>query len=57
MVSHELSHLQITENTWFICTLLFSVVALVISYVKPYKEWYMNLIDTVLLSLLAMFSS
>ena len=55
MVSHELSHLQITENTWFICTLLFSVVALVISYVKPYKEWYMNLVDTVLLSLLAMF--
>ena len=55
IASHELSHLQITENTWFICAILFSVVALVISYVKPYKEWYMNLIDTVLLSLLAFF--
>lgn len=55
MASHELSHLQITENTWFLCAILFSVVALVISYVKPYKEWYMNLVNTVLLSLLAFF--
>ena len=36
MASQELSHLQITENTWFICAILFSVVAFVISYVKPY---------------------
>lgn len=55
MASQELSHLQITENTWFICAILFSVVALVISYVKPYKKWYMNLVDTILLSLLALF--
>ena len=55
MASYELSHLQITENTWFICTILFSVVALIISYVKPYKKWYMNLVDTLLLSLLASF--
>ena len=57
MASQELSHLQIAaaENTWFICAILFSVVALVISYVKPYKKWYMNLVDTILLSLLALF--
>ena len=55
MASHELRHTQLTENTWFFCTVLFSIAALVISYLKPYKKWYMNLMDTLLLSFLALF--
>ena len=53
VASHELQLTQLTENSWFFRTLLFSTTALVLSYIQPYKKWYMNLIDTLLLSLLA----
>ena len=53
VASHELQLTQLTENSWFFRTLLFSTAALVLSYIQPYKKWYMNLIDTLLLSLLA----
>ena len=53
IASHQLYHIKLTENTWFFRTILFSISALVIGYFKPYKKWYMNLIDTLLHSLLA----
>ena len=56
MVSHELQLIKLRENTWFFRTLIMAVVALVFSFMKPYKKWYMNLIDTLLLSLLAFLS-
>jgi hypothetical protein len=56
MASHELQLIKLRENSWFFRTFLLCVVALVFSYVKPYKKWYMNLIDTLLLSLLAYLS-
>ena len=56
MASHELQLVNLRENTWFFRTSLFSAVALLFSYIKPYKKWYMNLTDTLLLSLLAYLS-
>ena len=56
MISHELQLVNLRENTWLFRTLIFSIVTLVYSYIKPYKKWYMNLIDILLLSLLAFLS-
>ena len=53
IASHELQLIKLRENSWFYRTFILCSIALVISYIKPYKKWYMNLIDTLLLSLLA----
>ena len=53
IASHQLYHIQLTEITWIFRTILFTVSALLIGYLKPFKKWYMNFIDTLILSLLA----
>ena len=56
IASHELQLTKLRENSWFYRTFILCAIALVFSYIKPYKKWYMNLIDTLLLSLLAYLS-
>ena len=43
-----------SNNTWFLAIFLFVSVSLLISFVKPYKTTYINLLDTLLLALLSL---
>ena len=40
-------------NLWIYCVLIFLSSALIISLIQPYKKTYMNVVDTLLLALLA----
>ena len=44
----------VSSNTWFFAIVLFSSISILISFVKPYKKTYMNLVDTLLLALLSL---
>ena len=51
---HQLHELHVSEHMWFFAIVLFASVSILIAYAKPYKEPYMNLLDTLLLAHLAL---
>ena len=53
MVLYMVRVFRYSTHVWCFAIILFGGVAILIAYVKPYKKIYMNLMDTLLLALIA----
>ena len=56
MAMYVLRTTHVSNNMWIYTVVLFASVAILTAYVKPYKKTYMNVCDTLLLSLMALIS-
>lgn len=53
LVIYMIRTFRFSTHMWFFAIVLFGGVAMLIAFVKPYKKTYMNLVDTLLLALVA----
>ena len=53
MVIYFVRAFYCSTHVWFFPTILFGGIAVLIAFIKPYKKTYMNLMDTLLLALIA----
>ena len=47
------SHMRLLSSSFSVASLIFIAAAMLVSLIRPYKRMYMNVLDTLLLSLLA----
>ena len=50
LVLHLLRQLHISHHTWFYAIVIFAGLSVFTAYIKPYKQSYMNFVDTLLLA-------
>ena len=56
IVIYEIRVLHLFYNEWFLAVTLFVCISVLVSYVKPYRKSYMNILDTLLLLHIALLS-